>query len=71
MFDSPVSILSATVSMAAQKQSWQELESQRRRETELRQKMHKYENGEKGSLYPMFSGVMMDWMEFLHTIGKS
>ena len=50
---------------------WQELENQKRIETELRQKIHKYETGDRGSLHPIFSGCLVDWLEFCASIGES
>ena len=52
-------------------QTWQELEGQRRKEAELRQKIHRYEAGDKGTLHPVISGIMRDWMDFTHKLGES
>lgn len=49
---------------------WQELENQKRLEAEIREKIHKYETGDRGSLLPLFSGSLVDWMEFCASLGK-
>ncbi len=43
---------------------WQEMENLKRTEVDLREKIHKYETGDRGSLHPIFSGCLLDWLEF-------
>ena len=51
-------------------QTWQEIESQRRQEADFRQKIHKYETGERGTLQPVFCSTMIDWLEFCSSLSE-
>ena len=55
--------------MGAGGSTWQDLEGQRRKDLDIRIKIHRYETGERGSLHPVFCGIINDWMDFTNSIG--
>ena len=50
--------------------NWHEVELQRQ-EGEIRQKIFDYETGVRGSLQPLFSGCMKQWLNYCTRLGTT
>ena len=51
--------------------NWHEVELQRQKEDDIRQKINDYETGVRGSLQPIFSGCMKQWLSYCTRLGKT